>query len=105
MPILAMAKQQIEKSASDDLNATKMNTQKSSIRTRHHSVLLESLSKSTGVEVDDILDFELCLADYQPAEIGGAFDEFIYGPRLDNLMSSYTAVQALMDADDTASCK
>ena len=101
MPIMAMAKQQIENEAEANLNAHKLNTQGSSIKKRHHSVLLNALSKSSGIEVDDIMDFELCLADYQPAEIGGAEDEFIYGPRLDNLLSSWTAVQALMDADDT----
>jgi len=101
MPIMAMAKEQIENEAEANLNAHKLNTQGSSIKKRHHSVLLNALSKSSGIEVDDIMDFELCLADYQPAEIGGAEDEFIFGPRLDNLLSSWTAVQALMDADDT----
>merc|ERR1711981_1105193 len=53
MPIMAMAKQQIESEASQTMNATKLNTEKSSIRRRHHSVLLEALSKSSNIEIDD----------------------------------------------------
>lgn len=69
------------------------NASKRSCCRKHHSALLNLLSKEMGVEVADIVDFELCLADNQPAAIGGVYNEFIFSPRLDNLMSSYTAME------------
>ncbi|KAJ1980570.1 hypothetical protein H4R34_002409 [Dimargaris verticillata] len=66
--------------------------------TNHHPELLQLLADELGVEVSQIMDFELCLHDTQPATLGGVYDEFIFSPRLDNLMMSYTALQALLNA-------
>jgi aspartyl aminopeptidase len=57
--------------------------------------LLHLLAKELDCEIDDLVDFELSLFDVQTASIGGAFDEFLYSARLDNLASCFMAVQGL----------
>ncbi|KAF9191571.1 hypothetical protein BGZ51_007134 [Haplosporangium sp. Z 767] len=63
---------------------------------KHHPILMHLLAKELDVKVEQILDFELCLYDTQPSAIGGAFNEFIFSGRLDNLMMSYCSVEALI---------
>jgi len=65
---------------------------------KHHIVLMELLSKELGVQIDDILDFELNVCDVQPSTIGGLKEEFIFSGRLDNLCMSYIGLQALVDS-------
>ncbi|KAJ2537460.1 hypothetical protein EV175_006717, partial [Coemansia sp. RSA 1933] len=64
----------------------------------HHPILLERLAKELNVSASDIFDFELCLYDTQKAAIGGICDEFIYAARLDNLNSSYCAIEGLINS-------
>ena len=63
---------------------------------KHHSLLLSLLAEALGVEVASIVDFELCLADASDAAIGGAQNEFVFSPRLDNLCMSYCSSEALI---------
>ena len=70
--------------------------------------LLQILAQELQCDIKDIVDFELSLFDVQGASVGGAFGEFLYSARLDNLASCFLAVQGLLDyccndSDDTES--
>ena len=49
--------------------------------------------------VDQVLDYELCFYDTQPPAIVGLRGEFIASARLDNLLSCWCGLQALLAAD------
>jgi aspartyl aminopeptidase len=38
------------------------------------------------------MDFEMCVVDSQPATFGGANREFVFSPRLDNLLHTYCSI-------------
>ena len=54
------------------------------------------IAKDLGIERGQIVDFELSLGDAQPAQLIGLHDEFVSAPRLDNLASSYAALDAII---------
>jgi aspartyl aminopeptidase len=54
---------------------------------------LELLANECHCQADDIINFDLMLADTQPSCTGGLNNEFIYSGRLDNQMSAYCAIQ------------
>jgi aspartyl aminopeptidase len=63
------------------------------------SLLLEALHRlQPEQQVDRVLDFELCLYDTQPPALVGLERDFIASARLDNLLSCYTGLQALLQA-------
>ncbi|CAF1396365.1 unnamed protein product [Adineta steineri] len=68
---------------------------------KHHSQLLELLASECNCQVDDIINFDLMLADTQPSCVGGLNNEFIYSGRLDNQMSAYCAIEGLVKSLDT----
>lgn len=53
-------------------------------------------------EARDVLAFDLMAYDVQPGCLGGARDEFVLAPRLDNLASCHAAVSALATVADAA---
>ncbi|KAF8341629.1 aspartyl aminopeptidase [Cantharellus anzutake] len=105
VPILSLINEQ--------LNAPKKHSslpKGSSISNNHHPELISLLAKELNVSEDHIHDFELrisasshgCLRrslyDTQPSTLGGLNDEFIFSPRLDNLMSTFCAVEAICES-------
>ena len=57
-----------------------------------------------SLAVDAVLAFELCLYDCQAAEAVGLEGEFIAGARLDNLLSCYAGMEALLAARGGHNC-
>ncbi|CAO1633859.1 unnamed protein product [Parajaminaea phylloscopi] len=66
------------------------------MQSKHAPLLLAMLAQELKVDPIQIHDFELSLFDVQPASIGGANNEFIHSARLDNLMSCFCSVTALL---------
>eukprot|EP00163_Fabomonas_tropica_P016330 TRINITY_DN29337_c0_g1_i1.p1 TRINITY_DN29337_c0_g1~~TRINITY_DN29337_c0_g1_i1.p1 ORF type:complete len:499 (+),score=153.64 TRINITY_DN29337_c0_g1_i1:117-1613(+) len=86
-PILATAiKGELEGKSSDD---------------RMHPLLVQLLADEAGCKPEQIRDFDLDVVDTQPAAIGGAKNEFIFSPRLDNLCMTYCGLQAMCEAGDS----
>jgi aspartyl aminopeptidase len=54
------------------------------------------------LNAEEILDYDLCLYDTQPPALAGLAKEFIVSARLDNLLSCYLGLSALLDQDSTA---
>ena len=63
------------------------------------NIILEELNKEREVKRDDILDFDLYLADATPACTFGVHNEFISSGRLDDLSMCYAGLEAMLAAD------
>jgi len=64
------------------------------------AILLQLLEKKCGVEdAEEILDYELSFYDVQPPALVGLHQDFIASARLDNLLSCYTGLMSLFEAD------
>lgn len=68
------------------------------------ALLADQLSREHGLLADVVLDYELSFYDTQPAAVIGLHGDFIAGARLDNLMSCYAGLQALLNAKPGTTC-
>lgn len=59
------------------------------------------LYEQHGLENAEVLDFELCLYDTQPPSRVGIDGELISSARLDNLLSCFIGMEALLNSDGT----
>jgi len=67
----------------------------------HHSILVKLLAEELKCKVEQIIDFELCLSDFQDSVIGGIKEEFVFSQRLDNLMSCFCALDSYINTIDS----
>ena len=69
--------------------------------TEFSAVLREQLRQILPGKKDfDIIDHELFLYDAQPVSLTGLKNEFVSGARLDNLLSCFTLLRALVDVNE-----
>jgi aspartyl aminopeptidase len=68
------------------------------------ALLAEQLSLEHDLNADAVLDYELSFYDTQSAAVIGLNDDFIAGARLDNLLSCYAGLQALLNAGSEQTC-
>lgn len=69
-----------------------------------HSLLRAHLMDQGHGEIEEILDFELSLYDTQPPALVGWRGEFIASARLDNLLSCFVGLLAVLDATGDSHC-
>ncbi|CEQ38993.1 SPOSA6832_00476 [Sporobolomyces salmonicolor] len=109
VPILALASKELNKAFVDENNSSAEVSfaDPLDITSHHHPILLHTIAKSLTEELGEevtpsqIHDFELSLYDTQSSTIGGALSEFIFSPRIDNLFSSFAALQGLILASES----
>lgn len=65
----------------------------------HCGPLFQRIAEELNCDSKDIIDFDLSVVDTQEATIGGLYDEFLFSPRIDNLLSCFCAVEALLHAE------
>ena len=65
------------------------------------NVIVEELNKQRSIQQEDILDFDLYLADTTPACTFGVHNEFISAGRLDDLSMCFAGLEAMLAAHDT----
>jgi aspartyl aminopeptidase len=68
------------------------------------ALLTDQLAREHGLNADVVLDYELSFYDTQSAAVIGLNGEFIAGARLDNLLSCFAGLQALLNADGDETC-
>jgi aspartyl aminopeptidase len=61
--------------------------------------LVEVLAGHLGVAPSEVLAHDLVTADTQPSVLGGAGDDWVLAPRLDNLASCHAGLSALLSAE------
>jgi len=66
-------------------------------------VLQQIQKQSPDLDIAKVLDYEICLYDTQNAAITGLDDDFISSARLDNLLSCYVGITALLNGDSAQS--
>ncbi|MBU2710322.1 M18 family aminopeptidase [Zooshikella harenae] len=64
-----------------------------------NKLLIDQLNSTGHQDIKEILDYELCFYDKQPPALVGLKKEFIASARLDNLLSCFIGLHALVNSD------
>ncbi|MFT6156584.1 MAG: aspartyl aminopeptidase [Neolewinella sp.] len=69
-----------------------------------NSLILKQIKQQYGETYTECLSFELSLYDTQAPAIIGLNEDYVASARLDNLLSSYIATQAMLNHDSKTNC-
>ena len=70
-----------------------------------NDLLIETMQQQNeNLDIQQILDYELFFYDTQGASHVGVQNDFIASARLDNLLSCYTGLRALLESNDEQTC-
>ncbi|KAG1753932.1 peptidase M18 [Suillus paluster] len=94
VPILGLIAKNLNKTPEND-KVLLPNATATSVQGNHHPALLSVIADELSVAPEEIHDFELHLYDTQPSVLGGIDNEFMFSPRMDNLLCSFSAVDAM----------
>ena len=68
------------------------------LTSKHHKDLLDLVSAELNCSTNDLIDIDLYLSDFQNPCIGGALNDLIFAPRIDNLLNTYCGMKALINS-------
>jgi aspartyl aminopeptidase len=101
VPILATTVQEkLLKAVPEKMETTEVENPVKLQSDKHQPLLVELVCKELACKPDEIVDLELSLCDTQPAVLGGVFEEFIFGGRLDNQVGAYCSIKAIIEASN-----
>ncbi|KAK4193646.1 aspartyl aminopeptidase [Podospora australis] len=103
LPLAGLVEAELNKTEETDAKEEADYQPLKAIDERHHPAFLSVVAETAGVEVSNIVDFELILYDTQKSVLGGLHDEFIFSARLDNLNMTFCSVKALIESVKSAS--
>ncbi|KAL2708195.1 Vacuolar aminopeptidase 1 [Kluyveromyces marxianus] len=81
----------------DDADYDLEDEKKSPLYGKHSIHLLRYIAQLLSVKVSEISQFDLDLFDVQKGTFGGLKDEFIFAPRIDDRICSFSAITALIE--------
>jgi aspartyl aminopeptidase len=98
LPIAGLAEAELNKAAEPEGDGESDFQPLKALPERHHPAFLSLVAAEAGVDVSQIIDFELVLYDTHKSCLGGLNDEFIFSARLDNLNMTFCAVKGLISS-------
>jgi len=64
---------------------------------KHFATFLDRIASDLGININQIIDFELTAYDHHKPAMFGLHNEFVASPRLDNLASSLCSLDSIID--------
>ncbi|KAK4123676.1 peptidase M18, aminopeptidase I [Parathielavia appendiculata] len=98
LPVAGLAEAELNKAAEPEAEGESEFQPLKALPERHHPAFLSLVAAEAGVDVSQIVDFELILYDTHKACLGGLNDEFIFSARLDNLNMTFCSIKGLISS-------